>query len=191
MDNAKYHLTKPPQTPNPRKMLNRQVHQYLTAVGVAWVATERAAELKEKMKIYQALHVPIEFVQIAEAQGHKVLYTPPNHSDLQPTEFVCALVKGNVGIPYICQTTLENVKERMDAEFVAFETESGEQQIEKIIRSVDKVLQKLQSDIIEEDEDDTPEDATNNGGTTKSEAEESEIDSATDNDERQISTPNH
>jgi transposase len=36
-------------------------------------------------------------ILLAEELGHKVLWTPPYHSDLQPVEFVWARVKDNVG----------------------------------------------------------------------------------------------
>jgi transposase len=63
-----------------------------------------------------------EIVNLAEAEGHKVLFTPPYHSDFQPIELVWARVKGNVGRKYTNATTMKDVLERLDAEFVKLQS---------------------------------------------------------------------
>ena len=69
--------------------------------------------LRSKVKDFLALNEPAEIVRLAEAEGHRVLFTSPYHSDLQLIKLVWALVKGNVGRQYTTTTTLEMVFERL------------------------------------------------------------------------------
>ena len=81
-------------------------------------------------------------MKMAEEQGHRVLFTPPYHSDLQPIELVWALVKGNVGCQYNAQTTLSLVYERLMAEFAKLE-ESGHHSIGKMVDKCAAVAQTM------------------------------------------------
>ena len=54
---------------------------------------------------------------IAAEYGHKVLYTPPYHSDLQPIEIVWAVVKQKVAAGYHINRTMEEVLAALDAAF--------------------------------------------------------------------------
>jgi hypothetical protein len=76
--------------------------------------------------------------EIAERHGHKVLFTPPYHSDLQPIELLWAYVKGNIGRQYSFDTTFEDVRARLIEEFEALRAKS--QLVYKIINHVDKAL---------------------------------------------------
>ena len=53
--------------------------------------------LRSKVKEWINNNKPAETVCLGEEQGHKVLLTPPYHSDFHPIELVWALIKGNVG----------------------------------------------------------------------------------------------
>jgi hypothetical protein len=63
--------------------------------------------------------VKMEAVQVAEANGHRVVFTAPYHSGLQPM----ALIKGNVGRHYCLGTSLDMVHERLMAEFAKLSME--------------------------------------------------------------------
>jgi len=52
-------------------------------------------------------------VEIAESQGHKVLFQPPHHSDLQAIELIWTKIKGEVARKYDNATTFKNVEERL------------------------------------------------------------------------------
>ncbi|OQR85319.1 hypothetical protein ACHHYP_11952 [Achlya hypogyna] len=52
---------------------------------------------------------------VAKKDGHNVLFTPPHHSNLQPSELVWGVVKGAVGRQYTEDTTFQDVRVRLDA----------------------------------------------------------------------------
>ena len=54
---------------------------------------------------------------LVEEQGHKVVWYPPHHSDLQPIQLVWDNVKGAVGIQYTTDKTFKDKKTRLIAAF--------------------------------------------------------------------------
>ncbi|KAG9410994.1 hypothetical protein AC1031_016647 [Aphanomyces cochlioides] len=54
---------------------------------------------------------------MARDRGHRVLYTPPYHSNLQPIELVWAVIKGEVGRQYNTETTFQDVESRLEQVF--------------------------------------------------------------------------
>ena len=68
-----------------------------------------AIELKQLVKKYWANHKKLEIICLAEAAGHKVLFTPQYYSDLQPIKLAWAYMKGKVGRQYNISTTLQIV----------------------------------------------------------------------------------
>lgn len=151
MDNAAYHKTKPPDTPNPTKMKKAEVQAALTARGVVYSPSMSAVQLKFLLKSAVVDHVKPEVVQAAEAAGHRVIFTPPHYSDLQPIELVWALIKGNVGRQYSEGTKLSDVKSRLDREFAQLQTPQGSLQVGKIIGSVDKHIAKFWAEMQADD----------------------------------------
>ena len=110
-----------------------------------------ALQLRQQMKNYIKTNVPIEIVRMAEEQGHKVLYTPPYHSDLQPIELVWALVKGNVGRQYNIESSLQLVYQRLLKEFENLERD-GQVVINKMIESCARTSKKFYDELEDDDE---------------------------------------
>ena len=94
------------------------------------------------MKEWMEKNVNAEIVQLAEAAEYQVVFILPHYSDLQPIELVWALIKGNVGRKYSEGITLREVKERLDEEFERLKTPDGGKEVERIIRSVDKTIER-------------------------------------------------
>ena len=116
LDNAKYHKSKPSNTPKYKE--KKAVLQHAcTGYGIPYVAAETKAMLWEKLKAHVATHIKPIVVAMAEAEGHIVLFTPPHHSDLQPIELVWAIVKGEVGRQYDEATTIKLVHDRLITAF--------------------------------------------------------------------------
>lgn len=132
LDNAKYHLVYEEHVPKPGRMKKQEVIDWLQSNDIPHSATDTAPILRQKVKDWIAANEKIAVERLAEEQGHKVLFTPPYHSDLQPIELVWALVKGNVGQQYSVGTTLEEVYDRLMLEFGKLE-ESGHVSIVKMI----------------------------------------------------------
>ena len=80
-----------------------------------------AIELKSLVKRYIKENIPIEAMRTAAANPlqHKVLLSPPHHSDLNPIELAWARIKGNIGRQYSIDTTLQTVYQHLMQELNA------------------------------------------------------------------------
>ena len=143
LDNASYHCCRHPDTPNHSKMRKQECLAFLTAnCPTVDINGLTAHQLKSEVRKYVEANIPLEIVRLAEEKGHKVLFTPPYHSDLQPIELVWALVKGNVGRQYSVGTTLELVNQRLEAEFKKLEI-SGQSTIGRMIEGCASLAAKM------------------------------------------------
>ena len=87
---------------------------------------------------------------MAEAAGHKVLYSPPHHSDLQPIELVWANVKGTVGRQYTTNTTFKTVLTRLKKAFDELDTIT----VWGCINKANKHLDELREHIVQQEDND-------------------------------------
>jgi transposase len=117
LDNAKYHYAYGPDVPKLAKMKKQQCAEFLASKGVEFDPSMSAIEMKQLVRKYIDDNIPIEIIRLATEKGHKVLFTPPYHSDLQPIELVWACVKGNVGRQFNNESTLGLVYQCLLAEF--------------------------------------------------------------------------
>ena len=92
------------------------MQEVLTASGIQFQAKDTVTTLRQRLKAYNDTVEP-EIVLLAKQHGHEVLYTPPYHCDLQPIEMVWSQVKGEVGRQYDTATTMQIVKQRLEAAF--------------------------------------------------------------------------
>jgi hypothetical protein len=133
-------------TPKAYKMKKEQMLQFLQDKEVPEVKPNMSAsELRMLVRDWIAKNVLIEVVRLAEEQGHKVVYTAPYHSDLQPMELVWALIKGNVGRQYNENTTLTLVYERLMAEFQRLEQSGHESVAGMIEKCAARIVNKKSS----------------------------------------------
>lgn len=147
LENAAYHKAKPPSTPKPNKMRKSDVLLKLQEYGISYDEEVSSMEAKILLREHIERHVPIDIVKIAEDHGHRVLFTPPYFSDLQPIELVWAFLKGNVGRKYSSSTTMKDVLDRLNFEFDYLTTIEGGEVISSIIshvgKKVDDMLRKM------------------------------------------------
>lgn len=113
-------------------------------------------------------------VLLAEAQGHKVWFTPPYHSDLQPIELTWAFVKGNVGRQYNSQTSLNDVYERLKQEFNNLETQ-GHVTILKMIEKCAQIGKYFMEEEEDNDQDYTPDSDMDDSGDDASDRLDGDI----------------
>ncbi|KAG7356089.1 DDE superfamily endonuclease [Nitzschia inconspicua] len=151
MDNASYHKFKS-AAPKLGKMKKQDIKEWLQGKGVPLQDNMTALDLRESARKYIKESIPMDCVKAAEEMGHKVLFTPPYHSDLQPIELVWALVKGNVGRQYNKNTTMKVVYERLIAEFHKLE-QDGHQLIEKMVDQCASLAKTMYEEILEADDD--------------------------------------
>jgi len=141
-------------------MKKQQWIDYLTEKGAPFDPRRSAVELKRLVAAYVQENVKMLVDIIAEENGHKVLWTPPYHSDLQPIKLLWALVKGNVGRQYSNETTLKIVHQRLKAEFARVLGE-GNDVVDGMIRKCAKLSKQFFDSI---PLDDAAEDYDDNGG---------------------------
>lgn len=192
LDNAAYHHVYGPDVPVPSKMKKQECVDFLRSKGVDYTPEMSAVELKQVVKKYIQDNMPIEIVRLATEMGHKVLFTPPYHSDLQPIELVWARVKGNIGRQYSNESNLELVYRRLLAEFeslsVAHDAISG--MIEKSAGIAGKFYLEIEEDdkadeesSDDDEEDDGANDNTDNEGMIEDEAKDPGSDLERDGDD--------
>ena len=123
MDNVSYHNS---TRLNELKHLKKaDLFQQLKAGSVAagfdptfWDQFPTKVSLVQYLESVDDL-VDTTVVTIAATYGHKVAYTPPYHSDLQPIEVVWAIVKQQVAAKYHIDVTMDEVLANMDEAFAS------------------------------------------------------------------------
>ena len=120
MDNASYHMMRAEGTPKVNKLKKADAIAWLRSQGVEVNVQLSALQIKAKVSEYIKNFVPYEVVRLAEQQGHRVLFTPPYMSELQPIELVWGYVKGNIRRMHDANTSFANVLERLDEQFRLF-----------------------------------------------------------------------
>ena len=115
LDNAPYHLVCGNDVPNAHKMKKQERVEYLLSKNQVVDLSMTAIELKDQVRKYIKEMVPVEVVKRARESPlqHKVLFTPPHHSDFQPIELAWARVKGNIGRQHTADTTLQDTYKRL------------------------------------------------------------------------------
>ena len=118
VDNAKYHKRRQAEVLRVRGLRKPEVRVELLALGVPdpgkVLKTKLVAMLLERMQIKDQERPAIELM--AEKMDHRVIWTPPHHSDLQPIELVWAIVKGNIGLAYSSTRSLGEMRKHLESE---------------------------------------------------------------------------
>ena len=84
LDNAKYHKVYGAHVPKVAKLKKQQCIDYFLEKNLPVNENMSAVELKQLVCAHILKHEKCEIEKLAEDAGHKVLFTPPYHSDLQP-----------------------------------------------------------------------------------------------------------
>ena len=117
MDNASYHIARPEETPKPHKLKKEGLIKAMKELGIA-VPKATVAVLKATLREWITANIPPYVETLAEAKGHKVLFTPPHFHEVQPIEMVWASVKGNVAREFTKVpgggTSFNDMKERAE-----------------------------------------------------------------------------
>lgn len=92
-----------------------------------------SVEAKMVLRSWVNSNVEPTIVQLDKEHGHRVIFTPPHYSDLQPIELLWARIKGAVSRQYTKSTTLEDVSNRLNHQFQLLDSEEGKDGIYSII----------------------------------------------------------
>ena len=150
MDNASYHKTYVDKYPT-SKWRKADYIAFCTRKEIPIESTDTIPIMAGKIREYKSRQ-KMHCVLLAEEQGHKVVFTPPHHSDLQPIELLWAKLKGNIGRKYDSNTTMAVLKERLDEEFDLACT--WNESIEGFIHKTRRLARKFYTEAME----DIPED---------------------------------
>jgi len=164
MDNARYHKKKPPSTPqrsSKKAILQAACEEYC----IPYQARESKTMLWNKVSHHIDAHIRPVICQMAEREGHEVIFSPPHHSDLQPIELVWAIVKGEVGRQYTTSTTFAMVRQRLEAAFSRVSSHT----VQGCINKANKHLHDLWQHITKLDDMDEEEDDDDDSDTDPSE----------------------
>ena len=154
LDNAAYHLVKDDGVPKVSKLKKAELKEYLISKGDEIDPVASALELREMAKDWIKTNEKPAIVKAAEALCHRVLFTPPYHSDLQPIELVWALIKGNIGREYKKGTSLEIVHQRLLQQFKKLDEPSPRESVQKMIENCAATAKTMYEEIQEEDGED-------------------------------------
>ncbi|KAH9091262.1 hypothetical protein LEN26_018811 [Aphanomyces euteiches] len=145
MDNAKYHRTKPPDTPR-GSMKKSELMAALQAAISFFDGVPTKPVVWASLKDFISRNIPAEVEKMATERGHVVAWTPPYHSDLQPIELVWSDVKGKVGRQYTATTSFEDVRRRLDSAFDELPSRTIYNCIthtENMVKEMNKYLEQL------------------------------------------------
>jgi transposase len=183
MDNAAYHLVYPENVPHPSKLKKAELIAYLQSKGQPIVNEDgrplTVLLLRSKVKDYIEKNEVSAVIELARAGEikHKILFTPPYHSDLQPIELLWAKIKGNVARLYSNGRKIEELKEQLDAEFKSssLSTEKASASIQGMIEATAKLTKKFWDAIPHEDEDEEdPQDSDDESSASGSDSSDEE-----------------
>jgi len=99
----------------PSQMKKGDLRQWLTERGIAWEEQWLRARLLEEMDRYRDKKPMVEI--LAEAQGHKVLFLPVHHPELNPIELVWATVKHYCGTVFSNSTSFKEQRQHLEESF--------------------------------------------------------------------------
>ncbi|DBA01372.1 TPA: hypothetical protein N0F65_001611, partial [Lagenidium giganteum] len=130
LGNAKYHKVKPTWVPS-RGNKKEVLVAVCNRLGIHVESKDTKAKLWAKL--------------MAEDAGHRVVFTPPHHSDLEPIELVWTNVKGTVGRQYASAMTLADVKERLVTAFANLKGTTVQKCMNKSDASVRQLEEKMEA----------------------------------------------
>jgi transposase len=179
MDNVAYHLVYSEHVPRPSTMKKAELIEYLLLKGLP-IANEEgrpltALLLRAKVKEYVEKNEVSAVIKLAREKFHKILFTPPYHSDLQPIELVWALVKGNVAHLYSNGRTMDQLEKQLKDEFEGLTKEEGPERIGAMIENTARLTKKFWDEIPHEDKDEEdPEDSDDESSASGSDSSDEE-----------------
>lgn len=88
IDNASYHKSKPMGTPIAGRMKKADVIDELKKLGLQFLPDIAAVKAKVMLRNRKNDNVRPEICTLSEEHNHRVIFTPPHYSYLQPIEML-------------------------------------------------------------------------------------------------------
>lgn len=96
----------------PSQMRKAVLQQWLTDRGITWEEPWLRARLMQEVDRYRDKKPMVEI--LAEEQGHKVLFLPVHHPELNPIELVWATVKNYCGTVFSNSTSFKEQRQHLE-----------------------------------------------------------------------------
>jgi transposase len=132
----------------PSQMKKVDLQQWLMQRGITWEEQWLRARLTEEVERYRDKKPMVEVV--AEEQGHKVLFLPVHHPELNPIELIWARVKNYCGAVFSNSTSFKEQRQHLEA---SFQKDITPAYCTKVYEHVQKIEEKYwQTDLMMDDE---------------------------------------
>ena len=132
----------------PSQMKKVDLQQWLMQRGITWEEPWLRARLTEEVERYRDKKPMVEVV--AEEQGHKVLFLPVHHPELNPIELIWARVKHDCGAVFSNRTSVKEQRQHLEA---SFKKDITPAYCTKVYEHVQKIEEKYwQTDLMMDDE---------------------------------------
>lgn len=132
----------------PSQMKKVDLQQWLMQRGRTWEEQWLRARLTEEVERYREKKPMVEVV--AEEQGHKVLFLPVHHPELNPIELRWARVKNYCGAVFSNSTSFKEQRQHLEA---SFKKDITPAYCTKVYEHVQKIEEKYwQTDLMIDDE---------------------------------------
>ena len=153
MDKAKHHCMHDDSVPKIVKMRKVEFCSFLMEKHVWHKEDDTVANLKKKAKQHIIDNEPWQTVQATEERGHKILWTPPGHSDLQPIKLVWAQAMGNVCRQCNKNKKISNTHEQLMEQAEPFDTEEGLTHTQKVTEKCHHTLLIIWNEVTKDKND--------------------------------------
>lgn len=125
-----------------------ELQEWLTKRGIQWEEPWLRARLRQEVDRYRDKKPMVEV--FAEAQGHKVLFLPVHHPELNPIALIWARVKNYCGVVLSNSTSFKEQRQHL-AE--SFKKDITPEYCTKVYEHVQKIEEKYwQTDLMLDDE---------------------------------------
>jgi len=132
----------------PSQMKKAELQTWLMDRGIQWEEKWLRARLMQEVDRYRDKKPMVEIV--AEEKGHKVLFLPVHHPELNPIELVWATVKNYCGAVFSNSTSFKEQRQHLEA---SFKKDITPEYCTKVYEHVQKIEEKYwNTDLIIDDE---------------------------------------
>ena len=80
----------------PHKMKKHEIDMKLRELGIDFDKSSKIPEMAQKLREWVGNNLPLEIERLESEHGHRILWSPPCFSDLNPIELVWAYMKRRI-----------------------------------------------------------------------------------------------
>ena len=120
----------------PSQMRKAELQHWLTDRGIGWAEQWLRARLMEEVDYHRDKKPMVEL--FAEEQGHKLLFLPVHHPELNPIELIWATVKNYCGGAFTNSTSFKDQRQHLEESFKKDITSEHCQNVYKHVQAIEE-----------------------------------------------------